>query len=225
MITITRVLTGIWFARNRKVWEEKGLEANMVMELSSKQITEWQLANLKNQMFASQNHSRRGGQVKWEPPANGWVKLNVDASVKVGDSVFTVGMVIRNEHGHFVMGRNLKVAGQVEVIEAEAYGVLEALQWINEMQLQQVIIESDSSLVIQALQQQLKYYMEVGNIMEACLQLMQGRDDLVLCHVKKHANRVAHTLARIPCLVGCYNVFISPPQCVLELLLSAHVYH
>lgn len=62
LITITRVLTGIWFARNRKVWEEKGLEANMVMELSSKQINDWQEANMKNQMFVPQNHSR--GEVK-----------------------------------------------------------------------------------------------------------------------------------------------------------------
>ncbi|KAL8132750.1 hypothetical protein AgCh_008290 [Apium graveolens] len=191
LITITKVLSGIWFARNKKIWEEKVLEASMVMEMSSKQIDAWQEVNSKT-------------------------KFGIP--VKEGDPYFTVGTVIRDEHSKFIMGKNLKIAGCVQVLEAEAYGVLQALYWVQEMNLQQVVIESDSSLVVQALKQHASYCIEAGMIMEDCLSILHNRRDLVVSHSKKHANMVAHNLARIPCLVGYYNLFISPPLCVLEVL-------
>ena len=45
------------------------------------------------------------------------------------------------------MGKNLRTAGQVSVMEAEGYGVQAALSWIQELQLSHVVIESDSRLV------------------------------------------------------------------------------
>lgn len=50
-----------------------------------------------------------------------------------------------------MMGKNLRVVGQVSVMKAEAFGVQKALEWIQELHLQQVEIECDSSLVIDAL--------------------------------------------------------------------------
>lgn len=64
---------------------------------------------------------------KWKSPMSGWVKLNVDASVKEGEPDFAIEMVIRNEHGQFMMGRNRRTASQLSVIEVEAHSVLEAL--------------------------------------------------------------------------------------------------
>lgn len=60
----------------------------------------------------------------------------MDASVIKGDLNFAVRMVIRNEYGQFIMVRNLKVASQAGVLEAEAYGVREALHRIQEQELQ-----------------------------------------------------------------------------------------
>ncbi|XP_074322704.1 uncharacterized protein LOC141659679 [Apium graveolens] len=165
LIIITKVSFGIWFARNKKVWEEKMLEPNVIMEMSSRQVNEWHEANRNMQKVNSQS-------------------------------------------------------GYVNVLEAKAYGVWEALKWIAKMQLKKVVIESDSSLVVQAMHQCSEYLVEVVNILEACFKIMQERKDLVVRHVKKHANRVAHNLARIPDLVGSYNLFISPPHYVLEILLS-----
>ena len=51
-------------------------------------------------------------------------------------------MVIRNDGGEFVMGKNLRTAGQLSVMEAEGYGVEAALSWIQELQLSHVVIES-----------------------------------------------------------------------------------
>ena len=136
----------------------------------------------------------------------------------MGEDSFAVGMVLRNEHGEFVMGKNLRMAGQVTVMEAEAHGVYEALRWVDDLRLHQVVIESDSSLVVQALQLRSSYFLKVGNILEACQGMLEHRSDLIVHHVKRHANGVAHVLAKMPCLIDCHNIFVSPPHCVLESL-------
>lgn len=175
---------------------------------------------MRNQLPGTHLNSETGNVNIWEPPDSGRMKLNVDASVKEGESHYFVGMVIRNEVGQFVMGRNQKVAGQVNVLEAEAYGVLNALHWIQELQLNQVVIESDSSLVVQALKQQSEYFVKVGNTLEACHSILQNRNDVVFHHVKKQTNRVAHDIVRIPCMLDCFNVFIiTPLHRMLEVIV------
>lgn len=52
LITIAKTLWGIWFARNNRVWEEKQLTPDSTMELSSRQIAEWQEAQRKNKRVA-----------------------------------------------------------------------------------------------------------------------------------------------------------------------------
>lgn len=153
-------------------------------------------------------------------PEVGWLKLNVDASVQSGTDSFAIWMVIRDDLGNFVQGKNLRYAGIVSVMEAEDIGVQEALQWIKDMAAQRVIIETDSLLVINAVQKNQDYQLEVGNILVVCRSKLRLRPDLVIRHVKKRANRVAHLMVRIPCLLDSYNMFMSPPRMVLESLYS-----
>lgn len=87
LIIIAKTLWGFWFARNRKVWENKQLEPEVAMKLSSRQVTDWQLTQKKS-------HSPNPGpisaepqdQVKWHPHDVGKYKLNVDASIYEGQS-------------------------------------------------------------------------------------------------------------------------------------------
>ncbi|XP_074322941.1 uncharacterized protein LOC141659906 [Apium graveolens] len=157
VINITKVLSWIWFARNKKVWEEKLIGSSMSVDMSSRQINSWQVANRNAKRVKPQLGQVVSSVINWKPPDRGWLKLNVDASVKKGDSNFAIGMVIRNEDGNFIMGKNLRIAGCVNVLEVEAYGVWVAIKWIEELQLKNVTVESDSSLVVQALQQGSEY--------------------------------------------------------------------
>lgn len=49
-------------------------------------------------------------------------------------------MVIRNDKGRYVRGKNMRVAGMVTVMEVEARGVQEAINWVEEMGLQGITI-------------------------------------------------------------------------------------
>ncbi|WOH09238.1 hypothetical protein DCAR_0728694 [Daucus carota subsp. sativus] len=56
-------------------------------------------------------------------------------------------MVLRDDRGEFIRGKNLRYAGTVNVMEAEAIGLQEALAWLEDMGVQNAVIERDSQLV------------------------------------------------------------------------------
>lgn len=129
-------------------------------------------------------------------------------------------LVIRNERSQFVKGKNVCFKESVSVLEAEARGVQLAIDWTEELGLQQVDIESDAEVVVKAVKNEAYYYSEVGHILDYCRMKIRSREDLSLYHVKRQANIAAFMLARAPCLLNCFNVFVSPPNMLLETLLA-----
>lgn len=159
-------------------------------------------------------------QEVWQPPEVGCYKLNVDASLYKGECCFTLGLVVRDDRGRFTMGKNMKFAGEVSVMEAEALGVCEAIKWVLSSGLLNVAIESDSQMVVHAIYAEEAYQSEVGHIIDECKEMLKERADLSVFHVKKRANKAAHLMARVPCLLNNYNLFISPLDLLLEKLSS-----
>lgn len=95
----------------------------------------------------------------------GWMKLNVDASVYIGASSFTVGIVLRDHLGTFIAEKNLKSTGYVYVLEVEAIGMQEALSGLETRGLS-MLLWKVTLLVINALQNNLDYQLEVGSTLE-----------------------------------------------------------
>lgn len=218
---VSIVLWCIWFARNKKVWDGKNLSTEIAWSICSKMMIEWQEANKKKLLKNSvQNQLVENEQPRWLPPAPGTCKLNVDASVTNGDISFALGMIVRDDTGRFVAGKNMRIGGKVSVLEAEARGVLEALKWMEVQGYQDVIFECDSELVVHALQEKAQYFSEVGHIFEDCKEKFRQRANFSICHVKKQANRAAHLMAKVPCLLDSFNCFLSPPNLLLEMLAS-----
>lgn len=77
----------------------------------------------------------------------------------------------------------MKIQGNVSVMEAEARGIQEALDWIEELGLQGVIIESDSEMVVKAMKLDTDYYLEIGHILDYWRMKFKHRVDLSLCHL------------------------------------------
>lgn len=159
-------------------------------------------------------------KIMWQPPYHSFLKLNVDDCLYIGGESFALGMVVRDEKGCFVTGKNMRVQGTITVMEAKARSVQEAISWIEEMGLHHVPVECDSELVVNAVNNEISYYLEIGHILEFCRLKFKSRTDLFLCHLKKQANRAAHLMARVPCLLDSYNLFLSPPSLLLETLSS-----
>ena len=79
-----------------------------------------------------------------------------------GQPSFSIGMVLRNEKGEFIAGMNKCLAGSCSVLEAEATGVQEAIDWVDRFAVSQVVVESDSLSVVNAIQKHISYHSEVG---------------------------------------------------------------
>ena len=57
----------------------------------------------------------------------GHLKLNVDASTYACSNSFSIGTILRDHNGLFLKRKTMKFPGKVQVFEAEAVGVYEAM--------------------------------------------------------------------------------------------------
>lgn len=214
------VLWGIWYWRNKKVWSNQTISPGVAMDNSFAILRDWKAARQKVQRG---NGGTEGGSVrdrKWKTPEPGTLKLNVDAAFKTEDSTFSIGMVIRDHEGVFVEGRVMKLARPSSVFEAECIGVREALSWLQSYREWRVVVETDSLLTAGALGTECNNLLEVGHVVDQCKTLLHGLPGVCITHVRKQANKVAHSLARIPCLLNCFIIFSSPPTHLVETILS-----
>ena len=213
--------TRIWHARNLKVWEGKSTTPSLAMQWSTLTINQWQEAQKMKGVNTGGGHNLSSRlPLRWVAPTQGRLKVNVEASVIEGGSSFSLGMIARDHNRDCCRARTMCCEGVVSVFEAEAKGVLEAMKWAAEAAISNVTFETDSMLTFQAITKGTMNYLEVGNMLEDCSKLLKDRPDFSLEFVKKQANKVAHSLAKVPCEIGCFIDFLkSPPQLVLENIL------
>ncbi|KAL8134789.1 hypothetical protein AgCh_009705 [Apium graveolens] len=212
ILNIARVLWGVWFFRNQRVWENKSVTAATAMSWSIKNISDWKEAlDDRARRRTSNSTSVIQRPVKWRKPDLGSLKLNVDAAVSLGASSFSVGLVLRDHSGAFICGKVVNKFMVASVFEAEALAVLEGLNWLLTRNHVNVIIESDSLLTVQALQSTPEILLEVGFILDACRRILDARPGFSVSFVKRQANRAAHLVAKLPCSLTCPNVITSPP--------------
>lgn len=220
LIKISTVIWGIWFARNKLIFERKNMSPSFVISWSKKQVEEWQIANKRNLNVQITGENKTMSDHNWKPPEVDQLKINVDASVVAGQDSFAVGMVLRNHQGQYIAGKTMRFAGAVPVLEAELTGIWEAILWSQEVVGGPITVESDSLLSVNAVNQGHDNLLESGDLVQQCQELLRNNDRISVSHIKKQANKVAHNFARLPCELNCFNVFPSPPFCMLETLLS-----
>lgn len=144
---IAIVLRGIWFGRNKKVWDNKFVGSSLAVDWSNKVVMDWRSAMASKNLQT--NRGDRGVKEvvhRWKPPEEGNFKVNVDTSVCMEAGFCSIGMVLRDHTGLFLEGKNLRLACPESVFAAETIGMCEALSWIAEKELLKVTFESDLSL-------------------------------------------------------------------------------
>ncbi|KAL8088696.1 hypothetical protein AgCh_038466 [Apium graveolens] len=104
-----------------------------------------------------------------------------------------------------------------------------AMQWSNKQVLQwqeaqktkgKVIVESDSWLSVQAVNNDSVNQLEVGYMIQESRTILRQNSDFSVSFTRKQANRVAHLLARVHCEAFSFQDYLSPPHVVLESLMD-----
>lgn len=91
------------------------------------------------------------------------------------------------------------------------WGILKAIRWIIELDVNDVTIETDSMFTVKALHDDSTNFLKVGFMIIECRALVTDRPDISISYVRKQAKKVAHVLSRLLCEANFYKDFSSPP--------------
>ncbi|MCI19155.1 cytochrome P450 [Trifolium medium] len=85
-------------------------------------------------------------ELHWCKPRPGTLKCNVDAACYEEANQYCIGACLRDAEGKVIHAYMKKFEGKPEVREAEAVALLEALNWLQQYNMQQIQIETDCRL-------------------------------------------------------------------------------
>nr|GMD43941.1 ATP-dependent DNA helicase SRS2-like protein At4g25120 [Ipomoea batatas] len=143
------VCWNIWTLRNNIIWKNQPIEsAGYIVKSAQNYYAAWCEATIDRQ----QAERRSNTIVSWTKPPQGFLKLNVDAAINKQDARMGFGCVLRDELGHFIAARGSPWRGYYSAKEAEAVAIRESLTWIKTLNVDKIIIETDSLQVTQALE-------------------------------------------------------------------------
>lgn len=133
-----------------------------------------------------------GRWCKWDKPSPGWFKLNVDGSAIAG--VITGGGVVRDWEGRFIFGFSVYYGNGTNSL-AEFLALKDGLNMCREFSLDQVVIESDSELVVKEMKARKISNWRLEYPLRECLLLFPN--NFRISHGFRRRNQVADRLAAV----------------------------
>ena len=138
----------------------------------------------------------RGGK-----PPLGSLEINVDAASFNEASTHSFAGIARDHEWAFVEGFSVCRTGVVSPELGEVMGVWEALSWIKRRKWVQIVIETNSLLVVQALRSSLSIDSYFGWIIDEGKVLWKDLIFVLIIFVKHYANGTAHALTKTSSIV------------------------
>ncbi|KAH1031812.1 hypothetical protein J1N35_043986 [Gossypium stocksii] len=186
---IAITIWALWFSRNKFVHEQK-------MQSIEELVTFIRGFGREFRGISSiLQHPRPRDLNKWVPTPPNWVKINVDTGFSAARQHAASGFIIRNDEW-LIMGSGFRTHNLVRsVVLAEATVVLHGLQFAPEMGFSNVILESDSKLVIQNLQSSKEDYSEIRPLTWDAKALARNFSSYRFEFVARDGNSTAHAMA------------------------------
>jgi ribonuclease HI len=110
--------------------------------------------------------------------------------------------------------------GNYSTAEGEALALIEALRAMRYRNMQQVIFESDSKNVVDAIRHYRGGCSEFSFLVGHINNLLASSSNFMVEFIKRQANMVAHTLARAAISYARRCTFETLPRCITPLLLN-----
>ncbi|KAM6589905.1 hypothetical protein CsatA_012510 [Cannabis sativa] len=210
----------IWMARNDILWNKKSTKAFEVVKLARTNLDSWK--NAQNQRSGPLlNVNFCNGLEHWRKPVAYKFKINVDGAIFEAANRFGVGLVIRDQHANLIEAVSISKAGSVAPEITEAIGVKEALSWIKKQSLSDVETETDSLVVVQAINGEVHMPSQFGMLIQDCRLMVSLLENVVISFVKRSANRAAHCVARQSCFMSdCIFSEHNAPSDLLSIVMD-----
>ena len=229
---LASVLWSIWKHCNLRVWDDVTESSATVVERAENMVVDRQLANSPATLASSALHqtpsptdggassSHQPSVTMWQPPLPGRYKCNIDVAFSSQLNRTGIGIWIRDFDGTFVLAKTVSYPCLVSVDVGEVMGLHSALQWVGDMQFDNVDFELDSKLTVDAFLSTRNDLSEFGCIISSCRSLFSS----IFVHsrvefVRQQANSVAHSLAREATLLASPVIYYDIPN-YIETLIS-----
>jgi ribonuclease HI len=211
----------LWQNRNNKIWHEShetgrnlGLKARSLWE-------EWR--DMQQVQIGSSNTAQQQQRYIWEKPRQGWYKCNVDAGFHKELNKTSTGWCLRDHTGSFVMTETTWLDGNYSIIEGEAIALLEAMKAMEQRHITNVIFETDSKSVVDAIQHFRGGNSEFSSLVFHIHNLLSFDQNFMVKFIKRQANMVAHALARAAISWSSRCTFDTLPICISTILINEMV--
>lgn len=139
----------VWYDQNEYALEERDSEFRPVLGMHN---FEWAQRYLVDSGVSC---NRVAGLVCWQPPQVGMWKTNSDAGIREDSRQWSVGMVICNQDGRFVVAGVAGFFSDIAVVEAEVQAVLFGLPIAANLGLSLVEVKTDCQVLFNLLKSDL----------------------------------------------------------------------
>ncbi|GAU48309.1 hypothetical protein TSUD_324900 [Trifolium subterraneum] len=215
---VTMLLWSIWHNRNDKLWNDNVQTPRHIGRYAFDARNDWY--SVHKLQSNSVSGTTEAVQVRWEKPALGWVKCNVDVAFLPGSGRTSVEVCFRDNSGQFMAGMTQWKQTVISPVEGEAWALLLAMEEARHRGLDRVQFESDSKVLIEAIHMKRRGNSKFLSIVHYILSIMSSFLNVEVKFVRRQANSVAHTLARAANSWSSFHRFEIIPVCIEHLIVN-----
>ncbi|KAL5741649.1 hypothetical protein ACOSP7_028381 [Xanthoceras sorbifolium] len=142
-IKFALILWNIWKWRYKKVFVDDFVLPSCLHSIIDNFLKDWMQVIARDHHIVKPHNLR----IAWQPPTDGWVKLNIDGGRDMGLDFITAGGVARDANSKWLRGFTLK-RGYGSVLEVELWDLFEGLQMVWNAGYKKVCVETNLALLL-----------------------------------------------------------------------------
>ncbi|CAI9098468.1 OLC1v1035119C1 [Oldenlandia corymbosa var. corymbosa] len=186
------LLSGIWYARNSAVFEQKNITPWSTVLHASRVVQD--LAS------TSTNQARDLPELQamntiFQPVANA-IQVFFDGSISSSNRCAGAGVYIQSSSGQFLHGLARQFPNVVDPCLSEALALREALLLCRQLDLVDVLVQGDSSIIILAAAQDSDSPSSCSPVLDDVIRMCQNLPVQKLSWVRREENVIAHNFAK-----------------------------
>ncbi|XP_071909630.1 uncharacterized protein [Coffea arabica] len=202
--------------RNYALFNGKIRHPLSLVNLAAHSLSEFHEANTRPIMTPPQT-----ARLRWSAPPSLHFKINFDAAISTAQTIFGIGVVVRDHEGSFMAGLAKKFVGSVSVEIAEAHVAREVVYLARNLMIPSFILEGDAASIIKLILHKENILSDLGLILEDIYLALLDQLCIDVKWIPIEANKVAHILANRAKNANPYkSLWNAPPNFVKQIVLD-----
>nr|XP_027118296.1 uncharacterized protein LOC113735493 [Coffea arabica] len=215
------ILWNLWNNRNGAIFDGPYRDPLSLVSLSIAFSNQFHEANSKDKCNMPTSLQSRLSIGHWIQPNAGFFKANFDGAVFMDDKSSGVGVIIRDDKGSFFTGLSKKIPGILEPEVVESFVAKHAIQLLQFLGLNKIVLEGDSQKVIKMLDRLESDDSSCGLLIDDTIVLCQDFMCLEVSWISRSFNVPAHNLAKYTVNLSDSCIWRnSPPSFICSALVA-----